>query len=95
MCPLCIIGQLIVNTTLDKTQVFGKIPTQNVTTEHEGRGEMCLIFTQLSPSFKLSNCRHFHSEKLFKTTLSPSNEILLPDRFLTIMGERGEIVSVV
>ena len=55
--------------------------------KHEGRVEMGLIFTQLSPSFKLSNCRHFHSEKLFKTTLSPSNEILLPDRFLTIMGE--------
>ena len=44
-----------------------------------------------------SNCQiadTFHSEKLFKTTPSPSNEILLPDRFLTIMREgKSEIMS--
>ena len=49
---------------------------------------MKCVWYSLSPSFKLSNCRHFHLAKLFKTTPSPSNEIFLPDRFLTIMGER-------
>ena len=80
VCPLCIIGQLIVNTTLDKTQVFGKIPTQNVTTVNMKGEVKCVWYSlnlvphsdcQIADIFTRKNCSkplYLHQMKFFCLT---------------------------
>ena len=78
---------LVVNITLDEHQI-GEIPTVNVTVNIKGKVE-CLIFTL--PLIQIVKLQTFSLGKIVQNhSISIKYKVLFPDRFLTIMGERGE-----